>query len=70
MVWHPNFSHPTFDLNAILIIAPVALILVAGKSRSHQSSRFNDRRKSYLNLKLLLRMVWPQRYQVVLVHQV
>jgi len=25
----PSFSHPTFDLNAILIIAPVALILVA-----------------------------------------
>ena len=25
----PNFSHPTFDINAMLIIAPVALILVA-----------------------------------------
>lgn len=25
----PNFSHPTFDTKAILIIAPVALILVA-----------------------------------------
>ncbi|MEI0709552.1 solute carrier family 23 protein, partial [Pseudomonas aeruginosa] len=24
----PNFSHPTFDTKAILIIAPVALILV------------------------------------------
>ena len=25
----PSFSHPTFDINAMLIIAPVALILVA-----------------------------------------
>ncbi len=25
----PSFSHPTFDTKAILIIAPVALILVA-----------------------------------------
>ncbi|MCF9028425.1 solute carrier family 23 protein, partial [Acinetobacter nectaris] len=25
----PSFTHPTFDINAILIIAPVALILVA-----------------------------------------
>ena len=29
MVWDSKLSHPTFDTNAMLIIAPVALILVA-----------------------------------------